>query len=209
MPTVLTYDIECYSDNHKAMPIKTMDAHVAYMISCIYQRIGDRSTRKRYLIILGDCDPKDTQDVEIIRVSNEAELCDQLCELIHKHDPEILSGYNILGFDNDYLNARLARLVRSWSERGSRLIGVKPEIIRPSPWQSKAYGKNENHFIHFQGRIMIDMLPIIRRGHKLPKYDLDTVGNAFLKRGKHDIKPSEMFVYFENLTKSKKLLEHA
>lgn len=208
MPRVLVIDIETYSDNHKAMPIRTMDAHVAYMISCIYQRIGDPKSRKKHLIVLGDCILRDAGDVEIIRVLNEFELCEALCKLIQKYDPEIISGYNILGFDYPYLNARLSRLVKTWNECASRLIGVKPEIIIPKKWESKAYGYNANYFIEFPGRISIDMLPIIRRGHKLPKYDLDTVGNAFLKRGKHDIKPVQMFEYYQEFMESKRLLEY-
>ena len=208
MPHELAIDIEVYTDNHNAMPIRTMNSHVAYMISCIYQKIGRKDTRKKYLIILGDCDDlKVESNIEVIRVSDEAELCYSLCDLIHKHDPEVMSGYNILGFDYPYLNARLDRLVKSWDQKASRLIGVNPELIVPKKWESKAYGFTENYFLEFPGRISIDMLPIIRRGHKLPKYDLDTVGNAFLKRGKHDIKPIQMFIYYEEFMNSKKLLE--
>ena len=213
MPHVMVIDIETYSDNPKAMPIRTMDSHVAYMISCIYQKIGDPSTRKRYLILLGDSADITIEEesklipVEIIKVKNEADLCLALCELIGKYDPEIISGYNILGFDYPYLNARLERLVKSWDEKASRLIGIKPEIVIPKKWESKGYGYTENYFINFPGRISIDMLPIIRRSHKLPKYDLDTVGNAFLKRGKHDIKPIQMFQYYEYYTLHKNYLE--
>ena len=262
MPSVLTLDIETYSDNPKAMPIRTMDAHVAYMISCIYQRINDISTRKRYIIIMGDCSDLDKiiaqkereekesilgkiasgewdkvinskyndkiikekiskgetvtiedlvsnfdQKIEIIRVKDEFALCEALTNIIYKHNPEILSGYNILGFDYPYLNARLARLVKDWNSKASRILGKSPELVIPKKWESKAYGFTENYFIDFPGRISIDMLPIIRRGHKLPKYDLDTVGNAFLKRGKHDIKAPQMFKYYEDLVQAKKYYE--
>jgi len=265
MPNVFTLDIETYSDNHKAMPIRTMDAHVVYMVSCIFQRINDISSRKRYLIIMGDCKDLNTivaqkqqeecqelssklveefnrnhdmtkisemikdkgnpdliieklkenkpityndfnqnydKSIKLIRVKNEHELCEALTDLIHKYNPEILSGYNILGFDYPYLNARLTRLVKDWNPKASKLIDQKPKLITPQKWTSKAYGHTDNSFLDFPGRISIDMLPIIRRGHKLPKYDLDTVGNAFLKRGKHDIKAAQMFKYYEDSMKS-------
>ena len=266
MPTAITLDAECYSDNPKAMPIRTMDAHAVYMLSCIFQRIGDLTSRKRHLIVIGDCknlddivnkkqqdesnelsarlleefnnnhnfdkisqmikdkaDPdiiiqklKDNKpiiytdfnkdydkNIELIRVKDEYELCEALTDLIYKYNPEILSGYNILGFDYPYLNARLTRLVKDWNPKASKLLGQPPKLITPQKWASKAYGYTDNSFLDFPGRISIDMLPIIRRGHKLPKYDLDTVGNAFLKRGKHDIKAAQMFKYYEDSMKTK------
>src|SRR4029077_7319608 len=114
-----------------------------YMISCIFQRIGDPSTRKRYLILLGDCsdinqarapedkasegaspngdsptgarekafegsNPNDQKGakekdstkeedklIEVIKVASEFGLNEALCDLIAKHDPDVISGYNI------------------------------------------------------------------------------------------------------------------
>lgn len=207
-PGTLCIDIETYSDNPKAMPIKTLKDHVVYMISCIYQRIGLKDTRKRYAIILGDCAelPKDI-NATIIKVSNEFDLCEALCDIIKEHDPEIISGYNILGYDYDYLNQRLENLAKEWNIKASRLIGVKPKIVNPPKWSSKAYGFNDNIFIDFPGRISIDMYLIIKRGYKLAKYDLDTVSKKFLKRGKHNVKAEEMFKIYEELKTQKQLFE--
>jgi DNA polymerase elongation subunit (family B) len=208
-PGFLVIDIETYSDNPKAMPVKTITSHVAYMISCIYQRVGKPETRKRYVIIMGDCAklPKASEDVIVIKVLDEYELCEALTQVIHDHDPEVISGYNILGFDYPYLDQRMQNMVKEWNVRASRLLGVNPKLIIPKKWSSKGYGHNENYFIDFPGRISVDLLPIIRRGHKLAKYDLNTVSLKFVKRGKHDIKAPEMFKIYEELSKYKKLFE--
>lgn len=217
MPHCLTFDIETYSDNHKAMPIKTLHSHVAYMISCIYQKISDSSTRKRYLIVLGDVPDlvvkrkigkTDVEyKIEVIRVKDEFELCNKFADLIAELDPELISGYNILNYDYDYLHARLSRLVKDWNVKASRLIGVTPKLIVPPNWESKAYGYNDKSWVDFPGRLNLDMLPIIRRDYKLPKYDLNTVGLSFLDRGKHDVKAEEMFTIYEEYTKYKALYE--
>lgn len=197
-PRVLATDIECYSPNHKAFPNRHRAQHVAYMISAIYQRVGHRDTRRRYLILLGDCTPFEGTD--IIRVNSEVELCDELARLIRELDPEIITGYNILSFDYPYLDARLKRRFRDWPFMG-RLIGKLPQLLEKT-WQSDAYGHQDINILTMEGRISIDMLPLIRREHKLPKYDLDTVSKEFLKRGKHDVKAPEMFRIYEQLKNS-------
>jgi len=217
-PRMLAFDIECYSDNHKAMPSKNAALHVAYMISLIYQRVGDPKTRKRYAIILGDCDditlpetrpsskPGDPDEkvpgdlnVEVIRVNTEIELIDQMSQLVKELDPEILTGYNILGFDYPYLDARLRRRLHEWKPMG-RLLGKLP-IMTTKTWKSDAYGYNEINIMNIDGRISIDLLPLIKRDYKLDKYNLDFVAPYFLGEGrcKHDIKAPEMFRIFENM----------
>lgn len=192
-PGILAFDIECYSDNHRAMPNPYCARHVAYMISCIYQKSGLRDTRKRYVIIMGEC--HDIEGVEVIRVKDEVEMCKEFARLVRELDPEILTGFNIFSFDYPYLDTRLKRKLQDWDFMG-RITDKKP-WLRSNTWQSSAYGHQDLNILQLDGRITIDMLSIIRRDHKLPKYDLDTVSKHFLKRGKHDIKPVEMFQIYE------------
>lgn len=194
-PGVLGFDIESYSSNHKAMPNQYHAKHVAYMISCIYQRLGRPETRKRYAIIMGDCDP--IPGAEVIRVANEVELVGEMTRLVNETDPEILTGYNILGYDYPYLDARLKRRLQDWRPMG-RIIG-KRTVMTSKAWKSDAYGYNQINNLVMDGRISIDMLPIVRRDHKLDKYDLNTVANHFIGRGKHPVKAEEMFRIYEEL----------
>ena len=202
-PGVLSFDIECYSDNHKAMPNKYNSKHVAYIITCVYQRLGNKNTRKKYCILYGDCD--EVEGSEIIKVHNEIELCSELARIVRETDPEILTGYNIFAFDYPYLDARLKRRLQEWQPMG-RIINKKP-VMTNKTWKSNAYGHQDNSILQMEGRISIDMLPIIKRDYKLVKYDLDTVSNHFLKRGKHDIKAKQMFEIYEKYLKSKEKYE--
>lgn len=195
-PGLLSFDIETYSDNHNAMPNKYNSKHVAYMLSAIYQRVGKPETRKRYKFLIGDC--SEIKDVNVIKISNEVDLCNEFCKIIEKEDPEIIIGYNIFGYDYQYLDARLKRKLQDWDERASRIINKRPYFTSKT-WKSSGYGFNQLDILHFPGRISIDMLPLVKRDYKLPKYDLDTVSKYFLDRGKHDIKAKEMFRIYEEL----------
>lgn len=195
-PGIIVFDIESYSDNHRAMPVSTNAKHIAYMISCIYQKAGKKETRKKYLIIYGDCNPVPGSD--ILFVNSEIDLCEKFADIISECDPEIIIGYNIFLFDYPYLNHRLMRKGIEWSDRMTRIKGEKPNILN-ARWKSSGYGYNNNVILQMAGRISIDMLLVAKRDYKLPRYNLDTVANNFLGRGKHDISAQEMFKIYEEL----------
>jgi len=195
-PKILVFDIETYSHNHKAFPNKYDVRHVAFNISVLTQRVGKPETRKRYNIVLGDC--YTIKGATTIRVNNEVELIDEFCKVIVDYDPEVLSGYNIFGFDNPYLDARLKWYGKNWPSMG-RIIGEQT-TMRSFSWGSSGYGANDINYLLMNGRITVDMLPVIRRQFKLNKYDLNTVSNEFLKRGKHDVSAPYMFETHEKMS---------
>jgi DNA polymerase elongation subunit (family B) len=199
-PRVLAFDIECYSHNHRAMPCKYESPHLAYMISCIFQRYNKPETRKRYAMIIGDCNhiPKEKLDhCELYKVNTEQELVNKFAEVIKETDPEIITGYNIFSFDYPYLDHRLKRRNHEWPEMG-RIISEK-SIMTSKIWKSGAYGHQSINILNMEGRISVDLLPIIKRDHKLEKYDLNTVCRHFLDKGKFDITAPEMFKIYEDM----------
>jgi DNA polymerase elongation subunit (family B) len=192
-PRILAYDIETYSDNHKAFPNYLNSKHVCNIISCIYYEIGNVESRVKYVIVLGDT--KDIPDAVVIRVQTELELLHAFCDLIEKLDPEIISGYNIFAYDYPYLDNRLKIKLQDWKPIG-RIQDKKIEMTRME-WKSGAYGTNVINILQMDGRLSIDMLPIVKRDYKLDKYSLEFVSNTFLGRGKLDVTPVEMFRAYE------------
>ena len=198
-PGTLSWDIECYSDNHLAMPDKYNDAHVAYMISAIYKKYKIHSTIKRYGILIGDCHhiPEEKlSNCVLIKVNSEYEMVEAFAKVIKETDPEILVGYNILSFDYPYLDHRVLRQCCVWPHM-SRLIGEIP-TMNSTNWKSSAYGNNSNN-LKISGRISIDLLPIIRRDNKFESYTLNYVCTKFLDKQKNDVSPQEMFIRYEEM----------
>ncbi len=193
-PRILAFDIETYTDNHKSMPNSLNSKHVSNIISCIYYEIGKPETRKKYVFVLGDSLP--VEGAEVVCLESEVKMIDAFSELIVKLDPEIISGYNIFAYDYPYLDNRLKTKMRDWIPMG-RIID-KPTEVSTMKWKSGAYGYNIINILQMDGRISIDMLPIVKRDYKLDKYSLDFVSNHFIGRTKHDVKPVDMFLAYEH-----------
>ncbi len=58
--------------------------------------------------------------------------------------------------------------------------GKNPSYYRAGQFSSKAYGRRDRKEPVISGRILFDMLPIVRRGHKLRSYKLEAVSAHFL-----------------------------
>jgi len=192
-PRVLSFDIETFSDRHRALPDPYSSKHVCYMISCEFQQLDKPETRKKELILFGDCNP--TKKGNVTKVKSETELIDTLSDFVVKYDPDVVIGYNIFGYDNPYLDTRLKRRLREWKPMG-RLLN-EPTKMSSFSWGSSGYGHNEINILEMDGRIMIDLLPLIRRDYKLSLYNLGFVSTYFLGRTKHPITAREMFETYE------------
>ncbi len=200
-PGILAFDIETYTNNHNSMPDSLDALHVAYMVSCVYQRYNKHDTRKRYGIIIGDCDnipPEKLENCEIIRCKDEMSLINAFSDVILKTDPEIITGYNIYKYDYPYLDTRIKRNLKDWKNL-SRLINDKCTIE-----ENKNMGFK---YLGISGRISIDMFIIINRDYGgLERYTLDYVCKYFMNKGKHDVSAKEMFIIYEKMEESIKLM---
>jgi DNA polymerase elongation subunit (family B) len=222
-PDMLAFDIETYSSNHKKMPDELCADHPAYMIQAVYQTQGARHTRERYVILIGDC--KEIKvgesilvsangrkyllkpDVKIYRVQTELELLKTFPVIIKECDPDVVTGYNIMAYDWRYLDVRLGmQYMGEWPQMG-RIEGRTAKMHKRE-WKSGAYGHNIVCNLIMDGRLNIDLLPLVKRaGYRLPKFTLDVVAKHFLKRGKHPVKAEQMFETFEFMTEARKLKE--
>ena len=184
---VLSYDIESYSSNHDKFPTEYYAKDVAWIITISFQDTRF-SERERYAIVMADT--KISKRSHTIVVKNEVELISEFQNLIVKLNPDIITGYNILGFDNKYLDARLAMRGQYWNNIGRTYESVD---VKKSSWASGAYGDREFHYLDIPGRINVDMLQVISRDHKFSVYKLDHVAKELLGKGKHDVSPKDMF----------------
>ena len=185
-PKVMAFDIEV-SSSDMSMPKAYRASDAVEMISVI---CGERSyllhkcvfSQAKKPVPVGSSKKELGVDIgkEIICV-NELELIRKFFQIIGSEDPDVITGYNIYGFDFNYIVERLQRVLKTIPDVGR---GVDKRVgIIPVEWESSAYGANKYNKIVINGRIILDMYLYFRRT-KLDKYSLDFVAHKFLGEGK-------------------------
>ena len=188
-PIICSFDIEAYSHRHRAFPQKHCFEDIVFSISASFQEYMKPETRKNFVIVMGYTNQ--IEDCTIYRVKDEIEVIKKFFDLVEEHDPDVIIGYNIFGFDYDYMDARLKDIGEDWRNIGR--LKDKECGMRCLSWNSDAYGYNKLNIFDCPGRISIDLLPYIKRDYKLSMYNLNAVGKHFLGETKVDLKAHEMF----------------
>ena len=196
-PWTMSYDIEVYSDKDSEFPQALTPSCICYMISCTFEHLGDPETRKYYCIYIGTEQDIVVQGngqkvVHVIPVQYESELLLAFFNLIERENPIVLTGYNLGGFDNNYLNARV-NLNRLRIKNPGLLLETKRGFIKPA--EEKSFmSKSESNLLTIPGRITIDMFDYMKRVYPgLTKHSLEFVSNKFIQSSKHDISAVQMF----------------
>ena len=122
----------------------------------------------------------------------EREVIIKWCNFINQLDPDIILGYNIFGFDYDYIYKRAIELGCS---NDLCYMGKLQEPIKEcdldekdcckTHWinkslSSSALGDNFLKFINMEGRVSIDLMKEIQKSHNLDTYKLDFVSQHFI-----------------------------
>jgi DNA polymerase elongation subunit (family B)/ribonuclease HI len=204
MPKVMAFDNEANSTYMNSMPKPKRPGDKTFQIGFTIldpAKDGRPKQCRKFLISMGELDP--IEGVVIIPVKSEADLYVTFAEKLREEDPEIVIGYNILGWDINYMITRCKEICRCMGEFDQMgcLIGKHCPEDKIS-WGSSGAGKNEFKFLKVDGRIFIDLLPYIKRNHKLPNYRLETVCEEFLKSNKDPVKPKEIFKAWRKWNKS-------
>lgn len=88
-------------------------------IGTVFHKYGDKEPYDRSIVVMGPkedmkdseiCD--DLNDINIYRCKNERELLLKWKDLILKHNPDYITGYNIFGFDFDYIIKRVEKIFK-------------------------------------------------------------------------------------------------
>ena len=100
-------------------------------------------------------------------------------------DIDVLTGYNIDGFDYPYLFARAKALKidEQWCKLLSRDVKI-PAKLKKSFFQSAAVGTREDYALVCPGRFSMDTMKFIKTFFKLRSYGLAAVSQHFLKKSK-------------------------
>lgn len=190
-PLILSFDLEVNSEDQVAMPKASRPGDVIFQISCVFSYLGSQ-IYDRYLLSLGS-PKKQIVKANILTYHTEKQLLMGFRDLINEKNPNVIIGYNIFNFDIPYLIDRSNHksIYPEWSQQG--FPKNKQGIQREIKWSSSAYKNQEFKFLDCEGRLYIDLLPVIQRDFKLNDYKLKTVSEHFIGETKDDLDPKSIF----------------
>lgn len=153
---------------------------------------GDSHQRRRHIVTLGSC--SDVPGSTVVPCKTERDLLLTWARMMSAADPDVLMGYNIMGFDMWYLKERAEEVgcLDEFMRCLSRLHSA-PATYREVSLSSSALGDNLLKVLDIPGRVIVDLMKVVQRDHKLDSYKLDAVAEHFTGSKKDDVSPSDIF----------------
>ena len=175
---IASFDIECTSsDGGFPQPNRKDDKVI--QIGTTFNRYGEKECFYRHIITLGTCDPIKGVDVESYETEKEVLLA--WTRLLRRINPDIITGWNIFGFDYMYLHERSKLLgCKKQFSQLCRLNKVETPFIEKT-LSSSALGDNMLRFYNMNGRVNIDLMKDVQRNFNLTSYKLDSVAAYFIR----------------------------
>ena len=137
---------------------------------------------EKHIFVLDSCDDIDGVVVHVCKT--EKELLVRWCQLMVERNVNVFVGYNIFGFDEQYLWKRLEKFGVDQDDavQGLSLLSQegKEMKLEEKRLSSSALGDNFLYMWQTPGRLRIDLLGHIKRKAQLPSYKLDSVAAVYL-----------------------------
>ena len=181
---IMSFDIECYSSTG-AFPDPRNPNDVVFQIGMTTKAFGrgDEWVDRKCLCL------KQTEGHDSFQT--ERELLDAFQKYLVKTDPDIITGWNIFGFDLEFLHVRA--VLTGASTVWGRVKGESIEKVVEKNLSSSALGNNLLKMTPMKGRYVFDLFQDVKREHKLESYSLNNVSKHFLNDQKNDMPVREIF----------------
>jgi len=167
----MSFDIECLPD-HGEMPRPESSPVILISMAFFPSYQGNSD-----LVLVGkeiECPRGDT-----ISCRDEYDLISRFFSIIRDYNPDILAGYNSNEFDFPYLAER------------ARLLRLEARVGRDgSSWYIRKIVSRTD--VSITGRVVVDLLPIIRSAYSLKQYTLRNAASELLGMEKRDVDPKEI-----------------
>jgi DNA polymerase elongation subunit (family B) len=158
-------------------------------IGSTFMNYGNKDPYFNHCIVLNTCSkiPMDNSQVETYSTEEEVLLAWQ--QLVQRENPDIIIGYNIFGFDYEFMFRRAQE--NNCVEDFLKLSRNKEEICgtkdrNTGKWKIEessiqiASGQHDLRFIKMNGRLQVDLYNFYRRTENLTSYKLDYVAGNFI-----------------------------
>src|SRR5210317_851789 len=191
---VASFDIECNSSTGK-FPNPNVKEDACFQIAVSLCTFGNDEPYDKTCFCYKKTD-SNLDGCTIVSFDTEREMLEAFQQYIHQKDIDIMTGWNIFGFDLDYIYTR------------AFIVGCNPEFFKMGKLKSQeceitvkklsssALGDNVLKLLPMSGRFIFDMFHEVKKGYKLDSYSLNNVSKLYLGDQKIDMAPKEMFARF-------------
>ena len=191
---VASLDIESNSSTGK-FPNALVPGDACFQIAISLCTFGSDEPYDKTCLCYKNTDPN-LEGATIVSFKTEREMLHAFQKYLHEKNVDIITGWNIFGFDMEYIYQR------------AQLVGCDPEFYELGRLKeheckmvykklsSSALGDNELKLLPMPGRFIFDLFHEVKKGYKLDSYKLDNVSKLYLGDQKIDMPPKEMFARF-------------
>jgi len=191
---VASFDIECNSSTGK-FPDPNVKGDACFQIAISLCTFGNDEPYDKTCLCYKKTD-SNLEGSNIISFDTERELLEAFQKYIHEKDVDIMTGWNIFGFDLNYIYTR------------AFIVGCDPEFFKLGKLKNReceisiknlsasALGDNVLKLLPMSGRFIFDMFHEVKKGYKLDSYSLNNVSKLYLGDQKIDMSPREMFARY-------------
>nr|QIZ31260.1 DNA polymerase family B [Ostreococcus mediterraneus virus 2] len=191
---VASVDIECNSSTGK-FPDADIPGDACFQIAISLCTFGSDEPYDKTCLCYKTTDPNLEGSV-IQSYETEREMLEAFHKYLHTKDVDIITGWNIFGFDMEYIykRAQITKCNYGFFNLG-KLRDTESELVIKK-LSSSALGDNLLKLLPMPGRFIFDMFHEVKKGYKLDSYKLDNVSKLYLGDQKIDMAPKEMFARY-------------
>ena len=173
-----------------------LEGDIVTFIGMTFINYSEKKPYIRYIIVKGGCKIPDKykqwiqeNNVKIIEKPTEKGVLLEFTKIMQLENPDIVTGYNINGFDWDFMYKRAKEI--GCTHDFLKLSRNKDEVCINKDWRTGeediaknkiilASGEYNLSYVNMPGRIIIDMCVIFRREFTLSSNKLDYVSSYFI-----------------------------
>ena len=192
---VASVDIECNSSTGK-FPDADVEGDACFQIAISLCKFGSDEPYDKTCLCYKKTDSQ-LEGCNIVSFDTEREMLEAFSYYLHEKDVDIITGWNIFGFDLEYLMKRaiMTRCNLKFFQL-SKLRGHNCELTLKK-LSSSALGDNDLKLVSMPGRFIFDLFHEVKKGYKLDSYKLDNVSKLYLGDNKIDMPAKEMFARYK------------
>ncbi len=176
---VAAFDIETISPVPGKFPVAE-DGDIINQICLTIRALGSSETEK-YIAMVGD--NAGIQGATVESFPDERSMLLGFRDALVRYDPDVLTGYNIYGYDFKYIRARCKALEIEREFSKLSRMGAKHEcdFVADKPYQSAAFGNIKMNYYEIPGRVVFDLQMYCQATCNFGSYKLDDVASEFIK----------------------------